>query len=127
MTTYFNQKKLFSLFLLMAIFLLPQDVFATSSSSLPWDSAFDKLKASITGPVALGIALIGIAVAGGILIFGGELGQFASRICMLVLVLALLVAANNVLSSFYTTSASVITDNTVNVITENKITVLNHE
>ena len=62
----------------------------------------------MTGPVALGISLIGIVVAGGMLIFGGELGEFARRAIMLVLVLALLVAANNILTTLFGSAGAMI-------------------
>lgn len=56
---------------------------------------------SITGPVAMVISLLGVTVAGGMLIFGGELGEFTRRIVMLVLVIGLLVSAASILSLLY--------------------------
>lgn len=96
------------LFLAVAMLLIVNPAIAGSAAGLPWEAPLDKLKNSLTGPVALAISLIGIVVAGGMLIFGGELGEFARRIIMLVLVLALLVMANNVLSNFYGSSGAVI-------------------
>lgn len=104
-----NQKQFFMLlFCAVSLFLISEPSFAGSAAGLPWEAPLDKLKQSLTGPVALVISLIGIVVAGGMLIFGGELGEFARRIIMLVLVLALLVAANNMLSAFYASSGAVI-------------------
>lgn len=104
-----NQRHFFMLFFLAGLLLLASDpAFAGSAAGLPWEEPLTKLRNSLTGPVALAIALIGIVIAGGMLIFGGELGEFARRVIMLVLVLALLVMANNVLSGFYGSSGAVI-------------------
>lgn len=98
-----KSKQFLTFILFLGIFLLlSQSAFA--AQVLPWDGPLEKIKNSLTGPVALAVSLIGIVVAGGMLIFGGELGEFARRIVMLVLVLSLLVAANKVLSAFYTGS-----------------------
>ena len=105
------QQFLFLAFLALFCLFFTEPSFASSSGSLPWDSAMDKLKESITGPVAMAIALIGIVVAGGMLIFGGELGEFARRAIMLVLVLALIVVGNKVLSAFYSNTGAVISFN----------------
>lgn len=103
-------KHFFMLAAMMVVcLLLTEPAFAGSAAGLPWESPLEKLKNSLTGPVAFAISLIGIVVAGGMLIFGGELGEFARRIIMLVLVLALLVAANNLLSIFYGSSGATIT------------------
>lgn len=105
-------------FVSIACLLFIEPAFAGSAGGLPWENPLDKLKNSLTGPVALAISLIGIVVAGGMLIFGGELGEFARRIIMLVLVLALLVAANNLLSTFYSSSGAVISSpQTITTIT----------
>jgi len=38
---------------------------------------------SLTGPVAYAIGLIGIAIAGGAMLWGGELTEFGRRACMI--------------------------------------------
>lgn len=83
--------------------LLIEPAFA-GTAGLPWEGPLAMIKNSLTGPVAFAISLIGITVAGGMLIFGGELGEFARRIIMLVLVLALLVSAQNILSILFSKS-----------------------
>lgn len=109
MTHTFNPQRFFLFALIaFAIVFLSDPANAGSAAGLPWEGPLDNLKNSITGPVALGISLIGIVVAGGMLIFGGELGEFARRMIMVVLVLALLVAANNLLTTFYGSSGAVI-------------------
>ena len=86
-----------------ALTVLPQVALAaTSGSALPWETPLKTLSTSLTGPVASSIALIAIAVAGGVLIWGGEINRFASMAVYIVLVLGLLVMANNVLTTLYT-------------------------
>lgn len=40
--------------------------------SLPYGTWLTSLRNSVTGPVAFTLALVGIVVAGGVLIFGGD-------------------------------------------------------
>jgi type IV secretion system protein VirB2 len=58
----------------------------SSSGSLPWESPLKSLRESFSGPVAYALAIIGIVVTGGMLIWGGEINEFARRGIMLVLV-----------------------------------------
>ena len=67
------------LLLLLAFFLLtPQQAFASvgTGGSLPYESWLTNLRNSVTGPVAFALSIIGIVVAGGVLIFGGDLNGF---------------------------------------------------
>ncbi|MFZ1110267.1 MAG: TrbC/VirB2 family protein [Rhodomicrobium sp.] len=77
----------------------------TTTGGLPWESPLNTIRDSLKGPVALAISLIGIVVTGAMLIFGGEINEFARRVIMMVLVVALLVQANNVLTTLFTTGA----------------------
>ena len=74
---------------------------ASSTTGLPWETPLQTIQESITGPVALAIALIAIVIAGGALVFGGEINEFARRLVVLVLVIALLVAAAGVLTTLF--------------------------
>ncbi|MNO08629.1 hypothetical protein D3C81_2313800 [compost metagenome] len=47
-------------------------------------------------------------VAGGVLIFGGDLNGFFRTLIFLVLVMALIVGANNVMKNFFGTSAELV-------------------
>ena len=67
----------------------------------------NNLRASATGPVAFAFGIIGIVVAGGILIFGGDLNGFFRTMLVIVLVMALLVTANNIMSDLFGTSAEI--------------------
>ena len=63
---------------------------ASSGGSLPWEGPLQQIQESITGPVAGAIALAAVAIAGGMLIFGGELNDFARRLVYVVLVAGIL-------------------------------------
>ena len=55
----------------------------------------------MTGPVAFTLSIVGIVVAGGILIFGGELNAFFRSLIFIVLVMALLIGANNIMTNLF--------------------------
>lgn len=81
---------------------------SSSSSGLPWETPLQTLQSSLSGPVAMAVSIIGIVVCGGMLIWGGEINEFARRGAMLVLVIALLVGSNSVLSTLFTSSSAVV-------------------
>lgn len=81
--------------------LLVHPAAASTTTGLPWETPLQTLQSSITGPVALAIALIAIVVAGGTLVFGGEINEFARRSVVLVLVIALIVTAAGVLTTLF--------------------------
>ena len=96
--------------LMLAVFLIaPQHAFASEGTggSLPYESWLTNLRASVTGPGAFALAIIGIVVAGGVLIFGGDLNGFFRTLIFLVLVMALLVGAQNVMSTFFGRGAEI--------------------
>jgi type IV secretion system protein VirB2 len=63
---------------------------------------------SLTGPVAYAIGLIGIAIAGGTMLWGGELTEFGRRASMIGLVISVLVFAAPLLSSAFGVTAAVV-------------------
>ena len=82
--------------------------FASSGGgSLPWESPLQQIQQSITGPVAGYIALAAVAIAGGMLIFGGELNDFARRLMYVVLVAGILLGATTIVGLFGSTGASI--------------------
>lgn len=80
---------------------------ASSSGGLPWEGPLQKIEQSITGPVAGYVALAAVAVAGGMLIFGGELNDFARRLVYIVLVAGLLLGATTIVGLFGATGATI--------------------
>ena len=88
-----------------------EHVFASAAAGggLPYESWLSALRNSVTGPVAFSFSLIGIVVAGSILIFGGDLNGFFRTLVFLVLVMALIIGANNMMSAFFGTGAVIST------------------
>ncbi|MBO9195180.1 TrbC/VirB2 family protein [Rhizobium sp. 16-449-1b] len=80
---------------------------ASSGGSLPWEGPLEQIQQSITGPVAGYIALAAVAIAGGMLIFGGELNDFARRLVYIVLVAGILLGATTIVGLFGATGASI--------------------
>lgn len=88
-------------------FLSVAPAFASSGGSLPWEGPLEQIQESITGPVAGYIALAAVAIAGGMLIFGGELNDFARRLVFVVLVAGILLGATTIVGLFGATGASI--------------------
>ena len=82
-----------------------EPAFASSGGGLPWESPLQQIQQSITGPVAGFIALAAVAIAGGMLIFGGELNDFARRLCYIALVGGVLLGATQIVALFGSTGA----------------------
>lgn len=78
-----------------------------TGGSLPYENWLTDLRNSVTGPVAFSVSLVGIVVSGGVLIFGGDLNAFFRTLIFIVLVMALLVGAQNVMSTFFGRGAEV--------------------
>jgi type IV secretion system protein VirB2 len=99
---------LFSFLVLCGVILITGTALAaTESNNLPWEKALSTLMTSITGPVAIGVSLIAIVAAGVALIFGGDMQGFMRTAAYLALVIGIIVAAANVLSSLYGKSINV--------------------
>lgn len=79
-----------------------------TGGSLPYESWLTNLRNSVTGPVAFALSIIGIVIAGGVLIFGGDLNGFFRTLVFLVLVMALLVGAQNVMGQFFGRGAQLV-------------------
>jgi type IV secretion system protein VirB2 len=100
----------FALLVVFSLFILTPDTAHASvgtGGSLPYEAWLTSLRNSVTGPVAFALSIIGIVVAGGVLIFGGELNGFFRTLIFLVLVMALLVGAQNLLSTFFGRGAEI--------------------
>jgi type IV secretion system protein TrbC len=82
-------------FAVCVLLLLPDMAHATSTTDLPFATALDKVREAIKGPVAFTVSLIGIVAAGAVLIFGGEMSGFLRTLVFLVLVIAIIVNAGN--------------------------------
>jgi type IV secretory pathway VirB2 component (pilin) len=95
--------------LLVLILVAPHHALASEGTggSLPYESWLTNLRNSATGPVAFALSIIGIVIAGGTLIFGGDLNGFFRSLIFLTLVMALLVGAQNIMSTFFGRGAEI--------------------
>jgi type IV secretion system protein TrbC len=102
-----QRKSLFIVALSMALFA--GEAFAGSGTGgLPWEGPLATVARSLTGPVALSISIIALMVAGGTLVFGGELSEFARRACIAVLAISFLVAGAGFLTILFGVSAATV-------------------
>ena len=81
---------------------------APAGAGLPWEAPMTAIATSLTGPVAYAIGLIGIAIAGGTMLWGGDLGEVGRKACMVGLVIAVLVFAAPMLSSAFGVAAALV-------------------
>lgn len=95
------------LLVLVALALTSPVLASSGGGGLPWESPLQQIQQSITGPVAGFIALAAVAIAGGMLIFGGELNDFARRLCYIALVGGVLLGATQIVSLFGATGATI--------------------
>ena len=111
----FTYKNLFILLSLIAFMCFVNAGWCgtTTGGDMPWESGLEKLKKSITGPVATGIALAGIVGCGCGLAFGGEMNQVMKTMIVLVIVVCVIILANKLLAAF-TDSGAVLPADSVN-------------
>ncbi len=81
---------------------------SAGGGGLPWEAPLKRIADSLTGPVALAISLIAFVVAGGTLVFGGELSEFARRAVMVVMAVAFLVLGGQFMSTLFGVSGALI-------------------
>lgn len=104
-------KKINIKYILLALFatmVLSPELMAAGAGGMPWEGPLTIIVASITGPVAFAISMIGIVAAGAILIFGGEIGQFLKSSIILVLVISLIVLSAQFLTGAFGIGAALI-------------------
>ncbi len=88
--------------------LMVTDATAGTATGLPWENPLQTLTNSFTGPFALAVSLIAIVITGAMLIWGGEVNDFARKLIVIILVIALIVAATNVLTTLFGATGAVI-------------------
>lgn len=101
-----------ALLLLTLLALIPQHAHASSGIGLgggdmPWDDPLDKLRASVTGPFAFVMSLLGIVIGASILIFGSDLNGFFRFMVLIILIISVLIAAQNFLASRFGKGAEI--------------------
>ncbi|TGS14433.1 conjugal transfer protein TrbC [Mesorhizobium sp. M2E.F.Ca.ET.209.01.1.1] len=95
------------LLVLTSLALASPALASSGGGGLPWEAPLQQIQQSITGPVAGFIALAAVAIAGGMLIFGGELNDFARRLCYIALVGGVLLGATQIVGLFGATGATI--------------------
>lgn len=80
---------------MLALLLFSADVFA-QELELPYNQGLKAFQASLRGPVPFAISLVGIVACGAMLIFGGEISGFMRTMIFIILVVAVIVQADNV-------------------------------
>lgn len=81
----------------LIVVLLPHIAFAAGADeALPYEEGLGKFQKSLEGPVPFAISLVGIVACGAMLIFGGEISGFMRTMIFIVLVVAVIVQASNV-------------------------------
>ena len=98
---------IFTLVFLLAV-LCSAPAALASESDLPWNSALEKLINAFSGKTALLISMVGILFAGGMLIFGGDLGNFGKMVMMVVLVGSMMGALSSIASKFITVEGALV-------------------
>lgn len=79
-----------------------------AATGLEWEGPLQQIQRSITGPVAFAISFLGICVCGFILIWGGEINEFVRRMVMVILVVAVIMFAGNILRRMFAGGAATI-------------------
>ena len=103
------QRRIAVLAVVVLVVMLCSPVAALASQNdLPWNTALDKLINAFSGRTALLVSMVGIFFAGGMLIFGGDLGNFGKMVMMIVLVGSMMGALSTVASTFITTEGCLI-------------------
>jgi type IV secretory pathway VirB2 component (pilin) len=92
----------------MLLFGLQGMLGAPLGAALPWEAPLLNVAQSLTGPIALSISLIALMVAGGTLVFGGVLSEFARRSCVAVLAIAFLVLGGQFMAILFAGGGAVV-------------------
>lgn len=94
-----RRKAIFMAVFLMVMFCLPFGALANDGGNLPWNTGLEKLINAFSGKTALLISMFGLFFAGGMLMFGGDLGTFGQRMMMVVLIGSLLGGLTSIVSN----------------------------
>lgn len=101
--------RLVGVLLLVTLYLLPGLALAQDmgkGGGLPYEAGLGNLYESMTGPVPFAISLLGIVGCGAMLIFGGEISGFMRTMVFIVLVVAVIMQAANIVNLLKGSSSS---------------------
>jgi len=82
--------------------------YAGNTQGLAWEGPLEKLEGFFTGPFAKAISLIAIVICFGILIFGGEINDFAKKTIYVVIGVAGVMGASSLLTNLFGGSGAVL-------------------
>lgn len=88
--------------------LLAAEPALASDTGMPWEAPLQTLQRSITGPTALVVAVLGIAVCGALLVFGGDMQEFTRRMIYVILAVAILVSAGSLITLLFGFTAAAV-------------------
>ena len=91
---------------ILAVTVMSDPAFASSGGGLPWETPLNKVKDSLSGPVALAVGVIAFFAGGAMLVFGGEMTDFARRAALVVLACGFLLGGSNLLTTLYGATSS---------------------
>lgn len=100
-----NVKKVSKKMLGLMLFVFASINTFASDTSMPWTTALDKVQGSITGPVAKGISIIVIAVAGLTWAFS-EGGGMTGKAIRIVCGIAIALGATTIVGNMFSISSS---------------------
>ncbi len=101
----------FALFLLVVVvfFAVAPSAFAsTGAQGLAWEGPMQRVRDSLSGPVAYAIVVVGLVVGFGVVLFGGELNEMARKILYVVAAGAVCVGAPGVVTNLFGVNGALI-------------------
>ncbi|MBQ7262424.1 MAG: TrbC/VirB2 family protein [Synergistaceae bacterium] len=104
----YEQRQLILMGAFVMMFMMTPLAAMASENDLPWNSALEKLINALSGKTALLVSMVGIFFAGGMLIFGGDLGNFGKMVMMVVLVGSMMGALSSIASKFISTEGALL-------------------
>lgn len=103
-----NTKWLIGAFAMALLLVAEPSLASEAGTGLEWEGPLQAIMRSMTGPVAFMISFIAIVIAGAMLVWGGELNEFARRVVMLILVISLIMFAGSILRRLFVGGAATI-------------------
>lgn len=102
-----TNKTILLLGMLLLAVALPSDVFASTTGTYEWESTMDHITRSLTGPMAYGIAILGVFSTGCIMAFT-DLQQGSKRLVQVGLGLSVALGASSIVTGFLGFTGAVI-------------------
>lgn len=75
---------------------------------LPWDSALTTLANDLSGPVALAISVIAFAITGFMMVWGGEMTDFAKNMIRVIFAISVVTGGTGLFTKFFGASGAVV-------------------